>query len=292
MIGLFATYFVVAYLLVPSGLFRTCYSLSLPRIIKFQRTRIEEFTFAILASVLPFLLALLLVWTILDWPFGMQGFSPADRRNAYRTVLSSGFNEKAVLAGEQGRAFWASTNQVLRRQARFLIWYYVLVILESLLFAWLTRNYGRWINSLTGRTRRMYGWVAEKILLPSMTEWHALLTPFAYPPEPPREVWADVLTTIDVLYKGHVASYFLDKEGELSGIYLEFPRRFDRQGLLQDTQRNQRKPTEAYWKNIPSKNLYIPGEKIVNLNVRYMTDQQAMALRTSWLLEGLEVQPE
>jgi hypothetical protein len=292
MIGLLATYFVVAYLLVPSGLFRAFYALSLPGIIKFQRTRVEEFTFAVLAALLPFLLALTLVWTVADWPFPMAGFSTADRRDAYRTVIGTAISDKIAPEGAQGHAFWAASNQVIRRQARFLIWYYIFVVLESLLFAWLTHNYGRWSTSLTGRRRRTYVWTAKKILLPSMTQWHALLTPFAYPPEPLREVWVDVLTTIDILYKGHVVSYFLDKEGELSGVFLAFPRRFDRQGLLKDRENNRRRPSDEYWTTIPSNNLYIPSDKIVNLNVLYLTESEATALRTSWLLEGLDVEAE
>ena len=291
MIGLLATFWVVAYLLVPSGLFRSVYSLFLPRIIKFQRTRAQEFTFAVLASILPFFLALTLVWTVANWPFGIHQSSCAERREAYRIVMGAAMSEKTL--GEQGqsRVYWAATNQVIRRQARFLVWYYAFVLLEAWICAWLTRNYGRW-SGLTGIRGRLYLWTATKILLPAVSEWHVLLTPFSYPPEPAREVWVDVLTTMDILYKGHVLDFFLDKDGELSGIFLEYPRRFDRPGLLRDIEKGKAKSdTDSYWKRIPSNNLYISNEKIVNLNVRYLTKGEATALRASWLLlaEGLDV---
>ena len=294
MIGLLATFFIVAYLFVPSGLFRSFYSLFLPRIIKFQRTKVEEFTFAVLASILPFFLALILVWTVADWPFGAHGLSSADRRYAYRSLMEVAISDKSLGEGPQAHPFWSATNQVIHRQARFLAWYYFLVVLESWTFASLTRNYGRWTTGLVGVRGRAYRWVAAKILLPAMSEWHVLLTPFAYPPEPQREVWADVLTTLDILYKGLVADYFLDKEGELSGVFLKYPRRYDRQGRLRDIENGLTKANDFYWKPIPSNNLYIPSDKIVNLNVRYLTGQQATALRTSWLLiqEGLDVEPE
>jgi hypothetical protein len=155
MIGLFATFFVVAYLLVPSGLFRSFYSLFLPRIIKFQRTRAEEFTFAVLASILPFFLALALVWTVANWPFGIQQSSSADRRDAYRIVLAAAINDKAL--GEQGQnhVYWAATNQVIRRQGRFLVWYYVLVLLEAWICAWLTRNYRAVARESHGNTQKI-----------------------------------------------------------------------------------------------------------------------------------------
>src|ERR1700676_3524021 len=115
MIGLLATFLIVAYLLVPSGLFRSFYSLFLPRIIKFQRTRAEEFTFAVLASVVPFFLALASVWTLANWPFGVDRASSADRREVYRIVVGSAISDKVL--GQQGesRVYWAAMNQVIRR---------------------------------------------------------------------------------------------------------------------------------------------------------------------------------
>ena len=282
MIGLLATFLVVAYLLVPSGLFRSFYSLFLPRIIKFQRSRAEEFTFAVLASVLPFFLALFFVWNIANWPFGVSGTSVADRRAAYRVVVSSAMSDKILDEQVSNHVYWAATNQVIRRQARFLIWYYVFVLIEAWVYAWMTRNYGRWSGSLPGIRAQAYRWIAKKVLLPSISEWHVLLTPFTYPPDPPRQVWVDVLTSLDVLYKGRVTEYFLDKEGELSGIFLGQPRRFDRSGLLRDIKEEKAKrDMESYWRDIPSNNLYISSDKIINLNVRYLTAEEVIALRTS-----------
>lgn len=291
MIGLIATFCVVAYLLVPSGLFRSFYSLFVPH-IKFQRTRAEEFTFAVLASILPFFLALALVWTVANWPFGVHRGSSADRRGAYRIVMSAALSDKVLAEQIQNHTYWTATNQVIRRQARFLWWYYALVVLEAWACAWLTGNYGRWSASPVRLHERFYVWMASKVLLPTVSEWHLLLTPFSSPPEPAREVWVDVLTSIDILYNGHVADFFLDKEGELSGIFLEYPRRFDRLGFLSDKEKGKAKSdTNSYWRKIPSNNLYIPSEKIVNLNVRYLTEDEATGLQASWLLigEGLDV---
>jgi hypothetical protein len=295
MIGLFVTYFVVAFLLIPSGLFRSFYGLFLHRIIKFQRTRLEEFTFAVLAAILPFSLALALSWTICVQPFGAPGKTSAERKQAYRTVIAAAITDKALEGVEQQAAYWSAANQVIRRQARLLFWYYLLVLSEAFLYARLSAKYGLWRATLTGWRRRLYMSVADKILLPSVSEWHLLLTPFYYPPTPPREVWVDVLTTGDVLYKGHVNSYFLDKEGELSGVFLESPRRFDRQGLLRDReQKAPKRDNDSYWTDIPSNNLYIPSDKISNLNVRYMTAEEVIALRTSAQLrhEGLPLEVE
>jgi hypothetical protein len=292
MIGFFATYFVVAFLLIPSGLFRSCYSLFLPSIIKFQRTRFEEFTFAILAAILPFSLALALSWTICVQPFGVPGKSSTERRQAYRTVIAVAINDKALEEVGQRSAYWSAANQVIRRQARLLFWYYLLVLLEAYVYARLSANYGLWRATLKGWQRRLYLSIADKILLPSVSEWHLLLTPFYYAPEPQRQVWVDVLTTLDVLYKGHVNTYSLNKEGELSGIVLESPRRFDRVTQLRDREHGASKPDmTSYWRDIPSNNLYIPSDKITNLNVRYMTEEEVISTRLREESSQFEVEP-
>lgn len=186
MIGLLATYYVVAYLLVPSGLFRSLYSLFLPRIIKFQRTRTEEFTFAVLAAILPFCLALGLVWTVATWPFSVHEDSSSARRNEYHAVVGTAISDKGYEEGAKASVWWRALNRVIRRQARFLTWYYILVLGEAGLFAWLTRNYGRWRETLPPLRRSVYLWSARKILLPAISEWHVLLTPFSYPPRRAR----------------------------------------------------------------------------------------------------------
>jgi hypothetical protein len=292
MIGLFATYFVVAFLLIPSGLFRSCYSLFLPSIIKFQRTRFEEFTFAVLAATLPFSLALALSWTICVQPFGVPGKSSSERKQAYRTVIAAAINDKTFEGAERQLAYWSAANQVIRRQARLLFWYYLFVLLEAYLYARLSANYGLWRTSLVGWPGRLYLWVADKILLPAVSEWHLLLTPFYYAPEPRKQVWVDVLTTLDVLYQGHVNTYSLDKEGDLSGIVLESPRRFDRLKQLWDKEHGTPKRDMAsYWRDIPSNNLYIPSDKITNLNVRYLTEEEVLSMRLREESSQFEVEP-
>jgi hypothetical protein len=87
----------------------------------------------------------------------------------------------------------------------------------------------------------------------------------------------------------------LDKEGELSGIFLESPRRFDRQGQIRDKEQEApKRDNDSYWRDIPSNNLYISSDKINNLNVRYMTAAEALALRTSanFREEGLPLEVE
>jgi hypothetical protein len=63
-------------------------------------------------------------------------------------------------------------------------------------------------------------------------------------------------------------------------------RRFDRQGLLRDIANGTKRDTRSYWRDIPSNNLYIPSDKITNLNVRYLTAEEVVALGASARLQG------
>ncbi len=82
----------------------------------------------------------------------------------------------------------------------------------------------------------------------------------------------DVLTVEDHLYQGFVdegGGYFVDVNGELSGLLLTKARRFDRPGYLAAKCANASTMPDAFWRQIPGSDLYIPSGKIVSMNLRY-----------------------
>jgi hypothetical protein len=83
-------------------------------------------------------------------------------------------------------------------------------------------------------------------------------------------VRADVLMTDGTLYRGVVARHFLDNDGNLAGIFLEDPARYDRRAMLRERDLwGTTRPSKAYLRRIPSTRLYLVAEKIVNLNLNY-----------------------
>jgi len=145
-----------------------------------------------------------------------------------------------------------------------LILYYVLVIVETIIFVVLVNHHGNW------RARsRLYERFVQSVLLRSINEWHYLLTPFNFPDIPKLRIAADILIDGDRLYQGDVIEHFLDREGALSGLILENPRRFDRVRYLRAKDEEDSVKADDYWRDIPSSNLYIPKEKILNLNLQY-----------------------
>lgn len=260
MLALLASLALIAYVLIPGTLYRTVFSFFIPARY-FQRSRTDEIRFAVLASALPLFLALLMASTV-GHPFGFTD-SVAQNRLDYRTVVADAYSEQ--LFHQDPSNFWQAFNRVMRRQARLLLWYYVWLVVEAALLGVASRRLWRFLR------RPPLHWIANHLLLPQISEWYLLLTPATFPPRPALSVQLDVLTSDDHLYRGLVVqgSYFLDKEGMLTGVMLKQARRFDRRRYLQDEAAAKLPKAERYWKEIPSHNLFLPYETFLSLNIRY-----------------------
>jgi hypothetical protein len=253
-----------AYLLVPNAVFRFVLALSVPLKV-FQERKTDDLTRAVVTLSFVFCAALLAVRYIPgvdSHPFAFPD-SPQLRSADYKLVYSGLYSE--AIFKELGPRFWESLSRTLDRQLRFVFWYYLLVILWAAFSGWLSRNYYRF---------RRYVWYsrfADFYLLPHISQWHVLLSPsFAFVPG--TKVKADVLMSDDALYRGDVAQYFLDKDGGLSGLFLMNPTRFDhRQYLIDRDKWGTTRPKSFYWHTIPSAKLYLVGDKILNLNLNYLS---------------------
>jgi hypothetical protein len=282
LIAVVASVVVVLYALVPSGLFRFLISLKFPA--KNQKTRTQEFTFATLFCLIPFCLALLLVWTIATWPFATRE-DALHRRLAYRTVFMSLSSDKAMDDSLQAGVYWNRANSVLRRQMRFLSWYYLLVAGEAGIVIWLATQYDsegmRWNDAIVKRVSR-----------PIISEWTRLFTNFGSP-IPDVRIELDVLSTEGFLYQGKLKDYFFNSEGELAGVLLSGAARYDREqysahrkadleatiALWPKTPKHFFTASrKEYWRPIPGADLfYIPRERIANINVRHVPDDASKA---------------
>ncbi len=253
MVALILSYFLIAYLLVPGVIFRLA-GIWVP--LRFQRTRAEEVTFAAWICLLPLALALLLL-IIVSGPPSAAAWQKLDEwfAGTYSGMKPTGPPFK----------FFTATWGVFLDQVGFLsIFYYPLVVSESVLFVVLVRKYGDWRE----RCPR-YAWIVEQILLRGVNEWYVLLTDFALPKDKPHKVSVDILTQEDHLYRGDLAQYFIDTDGSLSGIFLGAPFRFDRAGYLRRKEQEPATKPDGYWKKIPGNTLYLPSTKVLSLNIAY-----------------------
>jgi hypothetical protein len=189
-----------------------------------------------------------------------RGFAFVSWRH-YQEILEAAYSEE--LFRKSLPQFWSSLSEVFAAQCLFLFVYYILCFGEVFLFIRLVKKWGDW----HGRYR-CYKWLAE-MLLRNISEWDMLLTPFNLPRTENRIVVSDVLTVEDHLYQGVVKDYYLNNDGELTGIFLKSPYRFNRRAYTAKKQVDESVKSEDFWVRVPGDNLYVPKEKILNLNVWY-----------------------
>lgn len=280
MVPFLLSYFVIAYLLIPAGLFRFIVSIFFVLRVQ-QRSKTQEFVFAIGAAIAPLIVAMILL------AYGLcpniRDVDPSTKWNDYHyiyqtSVLTSAQDEKSV------KDFWAALDRAWKRQLDFLVLYYGIVTIEALAFSFLMGMYARW------RRYRIYDWVARRVLLPHVSEWSVLLTRMGLTRKPSREIWVDALSTDGTLYRGLLGQFFLSPDGALTGLVLKpkeglpnvlqppnvpptdrSPMRFQRDDFLRGREcRPYSARRESYWRTIPSGAFYLPKDKILNLNITYV----------------------
>jgi hypothetical protein len=301
MIALVTTYFLVLYILFPGVLFRFVTSWFV-QLRLFERTRTQEATFAVQVALLPFFIALLGVWYLPgmnQYPFPVEAQTYSQRRLDYHrvaTLLTTSDSSKLLIPGASSPAAnetWPSLNRVLRRQARFLAWYFFFTACEGFLFGFLASKYGDWkiVEDRAMRPApfiRLYNWIAPRVILPNISEWYMLLTNFSWPKREKIFVRVDILQADGLLYKGSVVDYFIDSVGKLTGIQLEDVSRFDRQAYHEAQSAappGSSVSSNDFWKNIPSSRFYIGQSTISNLNVRFVPRDETLISLAELILE-------
>jgi hypothetical protein len=259
-IALVASLILALYVIIPGLLSRFICRLFIPlRVIAGGKT--EEATRAVVTAIIPFLLALIVVWYIPGlnrFPFRAPHFEL--KAQEYKLVASCLYSESIFT--QNTSAFWQALGRTLQRQWLFLFWYYLLTALTAVGLGYLAASYGKFGSN------RYYRWFANKFLFPRISEWHPLFTAFVFA-DKQTIVRADILTTTDTLYRGRISEHFIDATGKLTGLILTEAQRFDRRKYLQDWEADRQLKSSDYWREIPGAKLYMFADKIVNLNLNY-----------------------
>lgn len=265
MIALLASLVLLFYVWLPGATYLFVYSWFVPG-EAFQRTKMEEVTFASSACLVPAILTVLLFQVL-----KLLGHSPllgSDIGASYKTFLAAAYSEHHFSHGHL--TFWHAAAQVLRTQVWVLGFLYAFVCAKAAVYGYLTQNLW-WVLDKGAVSK----WVADHFLVPNVSEWYFLLAAPMFPPNS-RRVEIDVLTADNHLYRGTVSrgGYFLNKDGNLAGIMLKDVSRYDRWQRTKDREEAVVRGTDQYWKKIPGANWYIPDAKILNLNIRYELDDK------------------
>ena len=277
MLAVLLSLLVSLYLIIPEAIFRTIFGWYVPP-RNFVITRAETAYRALVVAVLPLTLALVGAWyapIMATFPFPVQANSSELRRADYKLVTSALDSEQEYRDSKE--KFWPALTRCARRQARILCWYMLFIALEAWGAGYLAANYAKY------KSNSFYEWVADKFLFSYISEWHPLLTPYLFL-DKETKVQADILCTNNVLYQGTVTQHFVS-DGKLTGIFLNNPRRFDRELYLAHRAEWEKaggpkpdKPDkEKYWRTIPSENLYFFADKIFNMNLNFKSSAGQVA---------------
>jgi hypothetical protein len=265
-VALAASVAIAVYLLIPYAIFRVVLGGFVPLRV-FHENKTEEFAGASLTLIAIFLCSLWVIHNV-PWvdahPFQCSGDAQL-RLSDYQQVVAAVWSDKEF---HNNSSFWSALWRTADRQGRFLIWYYVIAAAFALLAAALISRYG----SLQQR-HKITAFFVRLAVVRHVSQWYALLTPFLSP-DKNTAVRADVLMTDGVLYSGEIVDYFLDKNGDLSGLFLDGPTRFDRTAYVRERELwGTVRPTKEFWRKIPSAKLYLFALRIVNLNLTYTSPQ-------------------
>src|ERR1700722_1754784 len=193
MIALIASALLGLYIFAPYMVFHRVSSLFI-RLKKFQRSKTDEVVVGVFVAGLPFAITLALFWTGRIHG-SMVPFPIVDTHLQkvvdYHTVFTAAYSDH-YFTDHQAET-WDALKRVCKRQADFLIWNYSFLVLETVLFVVLVNGYRRWKHV------KPYAFLISRVLLPTVSEWHVLLTDFNFPPREKRSVEVDVLSKDNIL---------------------------------------------------------------------------------------------
>ena len=284
MIALSLSILFALYILIPYALFRFLLGLFVPLRV-FEERRTEDLTRAVVTLAILYGIALALVWYFPGFKHHPLCFadSPSLRTYDYETVMGSLYSETTFK--ENSIPFWGALVRTAERQGRLLCWYYLLVLGAGLAAGVGCKRYGRFKHI------KIFAILADLYLMPHISQWYVILTAFAFP-DSRTVVRADVLMVDGTLYHGDVADHYLNKDGNLSGLFLANPTRFDRRALMREREAwGSNRSASKYWRTIPSAKLYLVADKIVNLNLHYESPTPT-ATGVSKYLETLMPSPQ
>jgi hypothetical protein len=289
-----ATSIIVALLLVvPELLQRLIISKIIP-LKTLLRSRSEELGRALFSIVIPLYVTIVSVrsWTFLhNWVFSAYSQLPNDSATSDLKTLFSCIASDQIFR-EERVWFFAALGRIWHSSLWFLLCFYSLCSLISVLMGVATRHYGR-LREWSERHWYTKWLVAiwNGILLPKVTFWHALLTPFTLA-DKSAEIMLDVLVNNGIIYQGLSYQYFLDIDSKLAGIILKNPRRFMRDEYEAEKResRKQEIDKDSFWRAIPSESLFLTGSSIINLNINYRSKRPLHDVLQKFLSQALNSQ--
>ena len=255
MLALVLTLILALYILGPDVFSRLVVSFFAPARAR-SGNRSEEVARAILLSAIPLAIAYLFAH------FCLHRFTNI---RVFKDFLLGLYGDKSL--EDHSDAFFAASGTIIKANLLLLLLpVYTMVLVWSLLLGALIRNYGRVL-----RWNPSVGSALERFVRPWAAEWHFKLSD-ALLPSKSHYIRVDVLTKMDVLFRGTLTEHDLGPDGSLISITLSGPQKFKRQELLDARALKPKRAPDpsSFWSPIEARMFVVMASEIVTLNLNYV----------------------
>lgn len=259
MLALVLTLILAVYILGPDVLLRVIVGLFAPPRTT-SRPRGEEIARAFIVAAIPM---------ILTFVFSHFILGRFNNVSVLKDFMLGLYGEKSL--EDHHEAFFDAAGKIIRLNLEFLLLpVYLLVITAAIWLIHLINHYGQLLRKYKDAPirRAMLNWLVR----PWAAEWHLKLSGVLLPQETDL-IRVDVLTKLDVLFRGTLLDHHLASDGSLVSLTLASPQKFHRKELLEARASKTRKATDpaAYWSTpIETHSFVIMAPEIVTLNINYV----------------------
>jgi hypothetical protein len=261
-LALVLTLILAVYILGPDLFSRWVVGLVVPGRIR-NRNRSEEISKALFGSMIPFALAYLFVH------FKLHHLSNFDVLKSFFTGIYSdrSFERNPDL-------FFASLVPVIRANGLLVLVIYGLEFCWAVFLIFLIMQCGRILRRLEGFPR-IQGAVIN-LIRPWTAEWHLKLSGILLPRKADY-TQADVLTKLDILYRGTLTDFDLAPDGMLVSITMEDVKKFRRLEFLEarSEKRSGKVNSALFWTPIGGRVFVLMASEIISLNLNYIDPNAA-----------------
>ena len=268
MIALISTFLVAAYFLGPDLFSRWILGFVVQR-RNITQSKSEEITRGVMWAIIPLFAA----WVLRHvGPLALPPNSRIDIQMFFSGLYSDSFFK------EHQQDFFAAAGSFLWLNACILFRLYFIILLSAILLDVLIIKYGSVRHHLTSSAKKSKALarvctpalrLLSTLVLPRISEWHVILSPFLLP-STEMNIGVDILTKTGVVYSGALEDKAIGSDGNLLTLTLREPKRFRRDQYLEDLKKLPVPEIETYWKPIPGNLFVIMGSDIANINVRHL----------------------
>lgn len=256
MLALLISPLVALYILGPDLVSRWILGFVVPS--KFRvPNKSEELTRAVLWSVGPFFLS---YWICRK--FGV--IPPLGGIETIEKLFSGLYSEDIFKMDRAG--FFFAMHDFLRMNRSLLAVMYSFVVAGSIVLDFLIIRYGVWRHRLRNWPRMRA--VLATLVLPRVSEWHVLLSGMLLS-DRKAQVWVDILTKGDALYKGRLNDRMLAHDGSLVNITIEGVERFKRQQYLDAREIDPTVKRADFWRRVEGRVFVVMAAEISSINIRH-----------------------